>query len=118
MITEEELFRRYNNLKALLNNDEELLRRYNDHRTPLFRDISLSPPLPQKRPDIEKDYDDTFLPPQTSTVEALKTDFDRPITNLIDKGNNIIELVPKNEKKILINMIFIYQNYSQSSFYR
>ena len=46
MITEEELFRRYNNLKAPLNNDEELLRRYNDHRTPLFRDIPLSPPLP------------------------------------------------------------------------
>ena len=32
----EELFRRYNNLKAPLNNDEELLCRYNDLRTPLF----------------------------------------------------------------------------------
>ena len=32
----EELFRRYNNLKASLNNDEELLCRYNDLRTPLF----------------------------------------------------------------------------------
>ena len=32
----EELFRRYNNPKAPLNNDEELLCRYNDLRTPLF----------------------------------------------------------------------------------
>ena len=32
----EELFRRYNNLKASLNNDEELLCRYNDLRTSLF----------------------------------------------------------------------------------
>ena len=94
---EEELFCRYNNLKAVLNNDEELLRRYNDLRTPLFRDIPPSPPLPLRRPDIEKDYDDTFLPPQTPTVEALKTDFDRSITNLIDKANNIIEMVTKNE---------------------
>ena len=63
----------------------------------MFRDIPPSPPLPLKRPDIEKDYDDTFLPPQTPTVEALKTDFDRSITNLIDKANNIIEMVTKNE---------------------
>ena len=35
------------------------------------------------------------------TVEALKTDFDCPITNLIDKANNIIEMVPKNEKQDL-----------------
>ena len=98
---EEELFCRYNNLKAVLNNDEELLRRYNDLRTPLFRDIPPSPPLPLKRPDIEKDYDDTFLPPQTPTVEALKTDFDRPIKNLTDKVNNIIEMVPKNKKQDL-----------------
>ena len=113
---EEELFCRYNNLKAVLNNDEELLRRYNDLRTPLFQDIPPSPLLPLKRPNIEKDYDDAFLPPQTSTVEALKTDFDRTITNLIDKPNNIIEMVPKN--KILINMIFTYLNNSESSFQR
>ena len=60
-----------------------------------------SPPLPLKRPDIEKDYDYTFLPPQISTVDALKTDFDRPITNLIDKANNIIEVVLKNKKQDL-----------------
>ena len=62
----------------------------------MFQDI---PPSPLKRPDI--DYDDTFLPPQTPTVEVLKTDFDRPIINLIDKANNIIEMVPKNEKQDL-----------------
>ena len=60
---EEELFCRYNNLKAPLNNDEELLRRYNDLRTPLFKDIPSSPPLPLKRTDTEKDYDDTSTNP-------------------------------------------------------
>ena len=72
---EEELLPRYNNLKASLkNNEEELLRRCNDLRTPLFRDILPSPPLPLKRPDIEEEYDDTFLlPPRSPTVEALKT---------------------------------------------
>ena len=85
----------------MLNIDEELLRRYNDLRTPLFRDIPSSPPLSLKRTDIKKDYDDTFFPPQTPTVEALKTDFGHPITNLIDKANNIIKMVPKNEKQDL-----------------
>ena len=56
--------------------------------------------MPLKRPDIQKYYDDTFLPPQTPTVEALKTDFD-PKTNLIDKACNIIKMVPKNEKQDL-----------------
>ena len=112
---EEELFCRYNNL---LNNDEELLRRYNDLRTPLFRDIPPSPLLPLKRPNIEKGYDDTFLPPQTPTVEALKTDFDRPITNLIDKANNIIEMVPKNEKQDLDKYDIHLSEQLQSSFQR
>ena len=44
---------------------------------------------------------DTFLPPQTPTVEAVKIDFDCPITNLIDKANNIIKMLPKNEKQYL-----------------
>ena len=65
----------------------------------MFRDILPSSPLPLKRPDIEKGYDDTFL--QTPTVEALKTDFDRPLKNLTDKANNIIEMVSKNEKQDL-----------------
>ena len=29
---------------------------------------------------------------------GLKTDFDQPITNLIDKANNIIEMIPKKSK--------------------
>ena len=41
------------------------------------------------------------LPPQTPTAEALKTDFNHHITNLTDKANNIIEMVPKNEKQDL-----------------
>ena len=56
-----------------------------------------SPTLPLKRPDIEKDYDDSFSPSQNPNVEALKTDFDRPITNLNDKENNIIVMAPKNK---------------------
>ena len=68
----------------------------------MSRDIPASPPLPLRRPDTEKEYNDTFLRhPQSPTVEALKTDFDRPITNLIDKANNVIEMIPKNEKQDL-----------------
>ena len=53
-----------------------------------------------RRSDIEKEYDDIFLrPPQSPTVEALKTDLDCPITNLIDHANNVIEIIPKNEKQ-------------------
>ena len=58
--------------------------------------------MPLRRPDIEKEHDDNFLrPPQNPTVEALKTDFDRPITNLTDKAYNVIEMIPKNEKQEL-----------------
>ena len=39
-----------------------------------------SPPQPPPRPDI------------------LQTNFDRPITNLINKANNVIEMVTKNKK--------------------
>ena len=68
----------------------------------MFRDIPPSPPLPLRRPDIEKEYDDTFLrPPQSPTVEALKTNFDCPTTNLIDKANNVIEMIRKTEKQDL-----------------
>ena len=42
-----------------------------------------SPPQPPPRPDI------------------LQTNFDRTITNLIDKANNVIEMVPKNKKEEL-----------------
>ena len=115
----EELLRRYNNLKALPNSEEELIHRYNDLRTPLFRDIPPLPPLLLKRPDIEKEYDDTFLrPPQSPTVEALKTDFDCPITNLIDKANNVIEMIPKNEKQDLDGYDLHLSNSFQSSFQR
>ena len=67
----------------------------------MFRDIPSSSPLPLKRLHIEQYYDYTFLLPQSLSVEALKTDFDRPIRNVIDKANNIIEMVPKNEKQDL-----------------
>ena len=41
------------------------------------------------------------MPPQSPTDEALKTDFDRSITNLIDKANNIIKMIPKIKKQDL-----------------
>ena len=105
---EEEFLRRFNNLKApLSNNDEELLHGYNDLRTPLFRDVPPSPPPPLRRPDIKREYDDTFLPArQNPTTDALKTDFDRPITSLIDKANNIIEMILKTNRFYLIFRIF------------
>ena len=66
----------------------------------MFRDILPSPPFPLGRSDREKEFDDTFLrPPKSPTVEALKTNFDCPITNLIDKANNVIEMIQKNEKQ-------------------
>ena len=34
-------------------------------------------------------------------IPPLKTDFYCPITNLIDKANHIIEMVPKNKKQDL-----------------
>ena len=57
--------------------------------------------MPLKRPDIEKGNDDTFLIlPQSPIIGAFdQTDFDRPIKNLIDNANSIIELIPKNEKQ-------------------
>ena len=105
---EEEFLRRFNNLKApLSNNDEELLHGYNDLRTPLFRDVPPSPPPPLRRPDIKREYDDTFLSArQNPTTDALKTDFDRPITSLIDKANNIIEMILKTNRFYLIFRIF------------
>ena len=58
--------------------------------------------MPLRRPDIEKEYNDTFLKsPQSPTLETLKTDFDRPITNLIDKANDVIGMIPKSEKQYL-----------------
>ena len=71
--------------------------------------------------DIEEKYNETFLrTPQSPTVEALKADFDCPITNLSDKKNNVIEMIQKKKKKnkTLISMIFTYQNSFQSSFQR
>ena len=100
---DEELFHRYNDLRAPIpnnNEEEELLWRYNNLREPLFRDTPPSPPFPLRRSDIEKD-DVSFLPPQPPFLDVLKIDFDRPITNLVDKNNNIIEMILKNEKQDL-----------------
>ena len=94
-----------------------MLGRIHDLRIPLFRDIPPSPPLSLKMPDLEKDHDDTFLILlQSPTIEALKTDFDCPITNLIDKANNIIEMIPKNEKQDLDKFDLHLSDHFQSFF--
>ena len=95
---DEELLCRYNDLREPIPNNSEaevLLRRYNNLTEPLFQDIPPSPPFPPRRPDVGKGNDDSFLPPQLPIVDVLKTDFDHPITNLVDKTNNIIEMIPK-----------------------
>ena len=85
----------------------------------MFRDTPPLPALPLRRPDIEKKYDDTFLrPSQSPTVQALKTDFDCPIINLTDKANNVIEMIPKNEKQDLDGYDIHVSNSFQSSFQR
>ena len=83
-VGEEKLRRKYSNLRWPIilsndNNEEELYCRYNNlHKTHQIQQ-----------------------PSQNPIVKVLKTDFDRPITNLIDKPTNIIEMVPKNEKQDL-----------------
>ena len=60
---DKELLRRYNDLRAPIPNnieEEELLQRYNNLRESLFQDIPPSPSFPLRRPDIEKDNDDSF----------------------------------------------------------
>ena len=94
---DEELLRRYNDLRAPIPNnseEEELLQRHNNLKESLFQDIPPSPPFLLRRSDIEKDNDDSFLPPQPPIVD-FETDLDCPITNLVDKTNNIIEMIPK-----------------------
>ena len=73
--------------------EEELLRQYNNLREPIFRDILPSLPFPLIRPDN--------LPPQPPIVDVLKADFDSPIANLIDKANNITEMISQNQKQDL-----------------
>ena len=52
-----------------------------------------------------KDYNDSLLlPPQIPTLGALKTDFGRPLTNLIDKANNVMEVIPNNETQHFENL--------------
>ena len=42
-----------------------------------------------------------FLPQPPPRPDILQTNFDGPITNLIDMANNVIEMVPKNKKEEL-----------------
>lgn len=93
---------KFNNLRYNPDSGDnnELICRYNDLRQPIFWDVPPSPLSPLERPTIQKDYDDTFFtPPQIPNIEDLKTNFDGLITNLIDKANNVIEMIPKILKK-------------------
>ena len=101
---EDELLRRYDRLKPKTN-ETDLLRKF-DKLKPVFRNIPLSPPPLLKRKDYSDDEESLILlgppssPPQwPPRPDILQTNFDRPITNLINKANNVIEMVPKNNKE-------------------
>ena len=74
----------------------------------MFCDIPPSSPPPLKRKDYSHDEESLIFPgPSSSPLQPpprpdiLQTNFDRPITNLIDEANNVIEMVPKNKNEEL-----------------
>ena len=100
---EDELLRRYDRLKPKTD-ESDLLRKFNKLKRPVFRDIPPLPP-PLKRKDYSNGEESLILPgplwspPQPPPRRGiLETNFLQPITNLIDKANNVIEMVPKNKK--------------------
>ena len=104
---EDELLCRYDRLKPKTD-ESDLLRKFDKLKKPVFRNIPPSPPLPLKRKDYSDDEESLILPgPPSSSPQPpprpdiLQTNFDRSITNLIDKANNVIEMVPKNKKEEL-----------------
>ena len=74
----------------------------------MFHDIPPSPPPPLKIKDYSDDEESLILPgPPSSPLQPpprpdiLETNFDRPITNSIDKSTNIIKMVPQSKKEEL-----------------
>ena len=92
---------RYDRLKQKTDKSD-FLRKFDKLKKLVFHDIPPSPPPPLKRKDYSDDEKSLILPELPSspaTPDILQTNFDQPITNLIDKANNVIEMVPKNKKR-------------------
>ena len=104
---EDKLLHRYDRLK-LKTDESDLLRKFDKLKKPVFHDITPSPPPPLKRKDYSDDEESLILlgPPSSISQppprpDILQTNFNRPTTNLIDKANNVTEIVPKNKKEEL-----------------
>ena len=104
---EDELLCRYDRLKPKTD-ESDLLRKFDKLKKPVFSNIPPSPPPPLKRKDYSDDKESLILPEPPSSPpqppprpDILQTNFDRPVTNLINKANNVIEMVPKNKKEEL-----------------
>ena len=105
---EDELLHRYDRLKSKTD-ESDLLGKFDELKKPVFWDIPPSPPL--KRKDYSDDQESLVLPGNPSPPpeppprpDILQTNFYWSITNLINKTNNVIEMVPKIKKrKNLIN---------------
>ena len=74
----------------------------------MFHEIPPSSPPLLKIKNYSDDEESLILPgPSSSPLQPpprpdiLETNFDRPITNSIDKTNNIIKMVTKNKKEEL-----------------
>ena len=100
---EDELLCRYDRLKPKTD-ESDLLRKFNKLKRPVFRDIPPWPPS-LKRKDYSNGEESFIMPgPLWSSPQPpprrdiLQTNFDQPITNLIDKANNVIAMVPKYKK--------------------
>ena len=98
---EDELLHRYDRLKPKTD-ETDLLCKFDKRKKPLFRDIPPSPPLSLKKKGYSNDEESLILPGPPSSPpqppprpDILQTDFDQSITNLINKANNVIEMVPK-----------------------
>ena len=104
---EDELLHRYGRLEPNTN-ECDLLHKFDKLKKPVFRDIPPSQPLPLKRKDYSDDEESLTLPgfqsspPQPPPIpDILQTNFDQRITNLIDKANNVIEMVSNIKKEEL-----------------
>ena len=102
---EDELLHRSDRLKPKTD-ESDLLRQFDKLTKTVFCNIPPSPTLPLKRKVYSDDEESLILPGPPSSppqppprLDILQKNFDRPITNWIDKANNVIEMVPKNKKR-------------------
>lgn len=93
---------------------DDIKRRFNELKKLNFSDTPPSPQSPLTKPVIDSLFDDTFdtfftladspvystFPPTNTNV--IKNDSDRPFTDF-NKDTNVIEMIPKIEKKKAID---------------